>query len=146
MFSTLMARHYEPAGQPITRITNQLGDLNSIIWKELGIGVRTPEGVWDWMGRKRRELGCLGRDLANREIFDFTGANIVKNHKLNNVIVQHWMSIDSINKVDCVEAEVSLWGFSLFLSKIGEFLDTETPGKQFGPSDVYDATKQIGEI
>ena len=27
------------------------------------------------------------------------------------------------------------------LSKIGGYLDTETPGKQFGLSDVYDATK-----
>ena len=31
--------------------------------------------------------------------------------------------------------------FALFISKIDDFLDTETPGKQFGLSDVYDATK-----
>ena len=55
MFSTLRSRHYEPAGQPITRITNQLRDLNGIIRKELGLGVRTPDGVWDWLGRTRRE-------------------------------------------------------------------------------------------
>ena len=52
MFSTLRARHYEPAGQPITRITGQLNDLNNIIWKELGLGIRTPGGVCDWLGRK----------------------------------------------------------------------------------------------
>ena len=38
MFSTLGARHCEPAGQPITRITNQLGNLNTVMRKELGLG------------------------------------------------------------------------------------------------------------
>ena len=99
MFSTLKARHYEPAGQPITRITGQLSDLNTAIWKELGLGVRTPEGVCDWLGRKRRELGSLGSDLANREMFDYyRGSNIVKNHKLNNVIVHHCLSVDFVKK------------------------------------------------
>ena len=70
-FVTLKARHYEPAGQPITRITNQLGNLNDVIWKELGLCVRTPEGVWDWLGRKRREMGSLGRILTNREMFGY---------------------------------------------------------------------------
>ena len=78
MFATLKARRYEPAGQPITRITNQLGNLNDVIWKELGLGVRTPGGVWGWLGRKRRELKSLGRILTNREMFDyFRGSNIV---------------------------------------------------------------------
>ena len=30
-FAILKTRHYEPAGQPITRITNQLGNLNGVI-------------------------------------------------------------------------------------------------------------------
>ena len=55
MFSTLRAKHYEPAGQPITRITKQLRYLNSIIWKELGLGVGTPDGFWDWLGGKKGE-------------------------------------------------------------------------------------------
>ena len=29
--SILKTRHYEPAGQPITRITNQLSNLNGVI-------------------------------------------------------------------------------------------------------------------
>ena len=33
MFSTLKARHYEPSGQPITRITTQLNELNKVIWR-----------------------------------------------------------------------------------------------------------------
>ena len=45
MFSALNARRYEPAGKPITRITNQLSELNTAIWKELALGIRTPEGV-----------------------------------------------------------------------------------------------------
>ena len=65
----------------------------------------------------------------------------MKNRKLNNVIAHRCPSIDFINKVDCSEAEVSQGEFALFLSKIEEFLDTETPGKQFELSDVYDAAK-----
>ena len=87
-------------------------------------------------------MGSSGRDLANREVFDyFRGGSIVWNHKLSNVIVHHCTSIGCANKVGCCEAEVSHAEFALFLSKIDEFLDTETPGMQFGPSDVYDATK-----
>merc|ERR1712112_50408 len=80
---------------------------------------------------------------ANQEIFDyFRGANIVKNHKLNNVIVHHCLSIDFSNKVDCIEEEeVPRGEFALFLRGIDEFLDTETPGRQFGLSEVYDAKK-----
>ena len=69
MFPTLKSKRYEPSGQPIARIANQLGDLNKVIWRELGIGIRTPEGAWDWIGRKRRELKSLGSELTNREVF-----------------------------------------------------------------------------
>ena len=69
------------------------------------------------------------------------GPNIVKNHKLNNVIVNHCRSVDFIKMVDLGEPEVFLDEFAMDLGKIDEFLDTETPGKKFGPSGVYDATK-----
>jgi len=142
MFSTLKDRHYEPAGQPITRLTGQLNDLNNAIWKELGLGVRTPEGVCHWLGRKRRELKSSSRNLTNREMCDyFRGSNIVKSHKLNNVIVHHCLSVDFIKKVDFGEPEVFQDEFAMGLGKIDEFLDAETPCKQFGPSGVYDATK-----
>ena len=65
----------------------------------------------------------------------------MKNHTLSNVIAQHCLSIDFINKVESSEAEVSQDEFALFLSEIGEFSDIETPGKQFGLSDVYYSTK-----
>ena len=32
------ARHYEPVGRPISRITKQLNNPDTVIWKELGIG------------------------------------------------------------------------------------------------------------
>ena len=71
----------------------------------------------------------------------FRGSNIVKSHKLNNVIVHHCLSVDFIKKVDFGEPEVFQDEFAMGLGKIDEFLDAETPCKQFGPSGVYDATK-----
>ena len=59
-FSTLKARRYEPAGKPITRITGQLGDLNTVIWKEIGLGVRTPECAWGWLGGEKDRIGMFG--------------------------------------------------------------------------------------
>ena len=43
--------------------------------------------------------------------------------------------------MDFSEPEVFQDEFAMDLREIDEFLDTETPGKQFGPSDVYDAAK-----
>ena len=71
MFNILKARHPEPAGHPVMRIANQLNNLNGSIWNELGVGVRTPGGVWDWLGRNGRELRNVGRFLTNREMFDY---------------------------------------------------------------------------
>ena len=56
MFETFKARHYEPAEKAISRITKQLNTSDTVIGEALGIGVRTPDGVWDWIGRKRSEL------------------------------------------------------------------------------------------
>ena len=68
-FKTFKARHYEPSGKPISRIAKQLNTSGTVIGKELGIGVRTPEGGWGWIGRERSELGSLCRVLTNREMF-----------------------------------------------------------------------------
>ena len=76
---TFKARRYEPDGQPISRIAKQLNMPDTVIGEELGIGVRTPEGVWGWLGRKRSELRSLGRILTNREMFGyFRGKNRAK--------------------------------------------------------------------
>ena len=107
MFSTLKVKRREPSGQPITKITTQLDELDIIIWKELGKGVRTPEGVRGWVGRKRRELEAWVRELAIRDVLDyFRGEAIVRNHTPNNIIVQHCISIDFISKVGNSEAEI----------------------------------------
>ena len=130
MFATLKARHYEPAGKPITRITNQLGNLNGAIWKELGLGIRTPEGVWGWLGGKRRELKSSGRISTNREMFGyFRGSNIAINRKLNNVISHHCLPIEFINKAASIGSEVPRDEFPSELRRIDEFLNTETPGQ-----------------
>ena len=44
--------------------------------------------------------------------------------------------------MDFSEPEVFQGEFAMVLRGIGEFLDTETAGKQFGPSDVYDTAKK----
>ena len=44
--------YQEPVGAPVVRIAKQLHELESIIYRELGVWVRTPEGVWDWVGKE----------------------------------------------------------------------------------------------
>ena len=44
--------YQEPTGAPIARIAKQLNEAGEVIYRELGVGVRTPEGVWDWLGGK----------------------------------------------------------------------------------------------
>ena len=68
MFKILKDRHQEPAGRPISRVAKQLNAPDTVIESELGIGVRTPGGVWDWLGWERSELKNLGRDLTNRDV------------------------------------------------------------------------------
>jgi len=72
------------------------------------------------LGReKKKRTEKFGGELTSREVFDyFRGASIVKNHTLSNIIAQHCLSIDFINKVESIEAEVSQGKFSLFLSKL----------------------------
>ena len=67
MFEVFKSMYQEPAGAPIVRIAKQLGDLETIIYRELWVGVRTPEGVLDWIGGKSGELKSLCRYLTNRE-------------------------------------------------------------------------------
>ena len=60
MCKVLGGKYREPDGVPIVRIIMQLGDIAEVIYRELELGVRNPEGVWDWIGKKRRELRTLG--------------------------------------------------------------------------------------
>ena len=106
--------------------------MGTVIGKELGIGVRTPEGAWDWIGRKRSELGNLGRVLTNREMFGyFRGANVVKTHKLNPIIANRCLDIDFIAKLEASDAEEFHDMIGKELERMNEFLNTEALGKQF---------------
>ena len=70
-----------------------------------------------------------GGNLTNRGMFGyFRGSNIIKNHKIHNVIVRHCLSVDFVKKVDFSEPEVFQGEFAMVLRKIDEFLDTETHG------------------
>ena len=61
MFKILMGKYREPLGEPTVRIAKQLGEAKGVITRDLEVGVRNPEGGWDWLGRKRRDLKSLGR-------------------------------------------------------------------------------------
>ena len=105
------AIHQEPEGEPIDRIAKQLNALNAldtVIESELGVGVRTPGGVWDWLGGKRSELKNLGRALTNRDVrLFYGGANVVKSHKLRQVIESHCAAVDLITQYAVNEADFS---------------------------------------
>ena len=46
MFRIFKARHHEPSGKPISRITKQLNSLDTGIESEFEVGVGTPDGGW----------------------------------------------------------------------------------------------------
>ena len=56
MFGVLKARYREPAGRPIVRITKQLGEMETVIIRELGVGceIRKVSGIG--LGRKEGTL------------------------------------------------------------------------------------------
>ena len=61
MFNIVRTEFREPGGSPIIRIMKQLGGAGGIIFRELGVGVRNPECVGDWLGNKRRGLKTIGQ-------------------------------------------------------------------------------------
>ena len=123
----------EQAGAPKARIARQLNELETIIYRELGVRARTPEVVWGWIGGIRRGLKSWGIVLTNREMLSyFRGANIVKTHKLHAVIEIHFLAMEFDKQLAAGDAEYSQDDFGKFLRTIGDYLDTDAPGKQFG--------------
>ena len=59
MFNVLGGKFRKPGGVPTGRIAGQLGGIGEVIYRELGTGVRNPEGVWGWVGKKRIGLKAL---------------------------------------------------------------------------------------
>ena len=68
MCKVLDGEYREPDGFPVVRITKQLGEIGKVIYRELELGVRNPEGVWDWSGGKKG-LKSRGRVLYSREMY-----------------------------------------------------------------------------
>ena len=56
MFGVFNARYQEPGGAPVTRIDKQLNELETVIYREFGVAVRTPEGCRGWLGGKEENL------------------------------------------------------------------------------------------
>ena len=95
--------------------------------------MRTPDGVWDWLGGKRSELKNPGRVLTNREMFDyFREASIEKTHKLRQVIQNHCMAIVSITQLGENDAGGFQDKFGEVLRAVGEYLNTEAMGGNAG--------------
>ena len=65
----LRTKYREPEGAPVDRIMKQLGDIAEVIYRELEVGVRNPEGACDWLGKKRRALRTSGMFLTDREMY-----------------------------------------------------------------------------
>ena len=73
------------------------------------------------------------------------GANIAKNHKLNNVIAHRCLSIEFIRRVESSEPEALKDEFASELRRIDEFLSTETQENNLGRRMFTMPQKQIGQ-
>ena len=109
--------YQEPEGAPIGRIFGQLNGIVKVIYIELELGVRNPEGVrhpeggWGWLGRKRNDLRTMGRNLTNREIYMyFKDCSIVKSHKLDEAIRKHCLAIDFMGELNRIACDISHGG------------------------------------
>ena len=49
MSKVFKSRYKETVGSPIARIATQLNESGGIFFRELGVGVRNPEGAWGWI-------------------------------------------------------------------------------------------------
>ena len=75
-----MPKYQEPVGPTVVRIMKQLSEIEGIIFLELWVGVRNPEGVWGRLGGDSKISGIY---LTSREMFDyFKETSIAKSHKL----------------------------------------------------------------
>ena len=87
MFTLSKEKFEETQAQGIIKLSAQLDEMNQAIYQELDEGIRDPEGVWDWLSKKRDDLQSLGRNLTNREMFDyFTKCKIAMECEYVNVI------------------------------------------------------------
>ena len=87
MFTLLKEKFEETQAQGVIKLIAQLGEMNQVIYQELDEGIRDPEGAWGWLSKKRDDLQSLGRNLTNREMFDyFTKCEIAMGREYVTVI------------------------------------------------------------
>ena len=121
VFKILKSKYQGPVGAPIARIMKQLSEIEGIIFRESGVVVRNPEGVWGWVVKKRRDRKSLGRYLTNREMSNYLKeTRIAKSHKSHCVIGRHWPTLDFAGQMKESEDEQfreSFWEFPRKLMK-----------------------------
>ena len=107
MFKVLSGRYRGAEGTHIVRIAEQLSEMERLIHRASELGVRNPEGVCGWLGKKRRGIKANGRSLANREMYIyFKDCSIVKSHKLSGVIGRNCISLDFAGDLEEPDGDV----------------------------------------
>ena len=92
---------------PIVRIVGKLCGLGKVIYRELELWARNPEGVWDWLGKRRGDLKTMGRHLTNREIYNyFKDCIIVRTNKLEEVVRDHCVSLEFVGDLKAPDGSI----------------------------------------
>ena len=60
VFVILKPKYKEQEGVPIVRIISQLSSIDRVGYSELEQGVRSPEGIRDWVIKKRNDIESSG--------------------------------------------------------------------------------------
>ena len=117
----------------------QLEDINQVIYRELDEGVQDPEGVWDWLSKKRGDLQSLGRGLANREIYDyFTKCKIVLECQFLGVVKGHCLTVEFAKDLEGLDWESPHQKFPEQLSIFENLANSESRRKKFGSEEIYE--------
>ena len=107
----------------------------------MGEGNRDPEGARGWLSKKRDDLQSLGRNLTNREMFDyFTKCKIVMECEYSGVIKRHCFPIEFFNDLGNLG-----WGqfpgkFAKQLRTFENLVNSESRRKKLGKAETYDGT------
>ena len=71
----------------------------------------------------------------------FREADVLKTHKPHTVIGGHCLAMEFVKQLEAGVADDFRDYFGKFPMTIGEYLNTDAAGKQFGKSDVYGNAK-----
>ena len=93
----------------------------------------------DWLSKKRDDLQSLGRDLINREIYDyFIKCKIVLDYRLFSVVRTHCLTLDFVNDLEGLKRESPRKEFTDQLSIFGDMANSDSKRKKFGSAEIYD--------